>query len=915
MRFSTDDPCADIIKSAISWLDRGYRPVVIYPANYPRRGRNEHGSVIVVPTSGKEPFGREWGLKPISAQTLTKDIHSFLPSGMVPGLGLCLGPGRAPENLGLMDIEGDGPEAEESRKKLLGCEQIPTVGHISVRGIHQFFSYDWDRLREILEKLTNFQKGGQPGVYHLPGLPGLELRIGGVNDQGKLKQLQTVIPPTPGTNGQPRQSNGILTLAPAPESFYHYLLERGDDPGPDLTSEIPDKPGPEPEPESEPEPVRSDDPGKKPDPESETTRKRGRPKGSGVVKNPVDPVASAIKNTSKTGKGKGKGRIQAVGNSITDWLLRQFHKSLSDVEEAAEGERHATLMRKMTWLAGYLHYGCGFTGDELERAGIQAANKAAPNRKGDNPRCVREAINHGKTLPAKLPDRLHEKYTRFQKAIGPVLPKSSVNGTGSGPKLRQPGDDDPGLPPGFAAGGGPLYNLTDMGNASRLIDLHGIDLCYVGLWKSWYLWAGDRWVKDDDGTIYYRCQDVIKLLRREAAALGPDDGEETALWSITSESAYRLDSIERIARCNPSIISKPEDFDSNPWYLNCTNGTIDLKTGRLGPHVRSDKILKTTGTAYDPAATCPTWIDFLMEIFDGNHLLIDYVQKLVGYSSVGVTNHHILVFLSGDGSNGKSTLLEVINDTLGGEHGYSGTCDHDLLVENKFSTDQQQKLANLFGKRFVYTVEMKDGANLAEGMVKRITGGDTIKARRIYEHPFDFQPTHTVWLAANQAPDIQGRDLGIWRRIKRIPFDVTIPDDRVDPRLREKLNLERSGILRWIVEGVSKWLQYGLAEPQAVKDAIQEYKDSTDVYGPFFEDYCETGPTLKCITNDLYKEFTHWCHISNVNYININKFSRILTSRGYGKDRVAKLRLTLGIKPNGSLEQLKNESETAYRAP
>lgn len=852
MKFSTNETNIDIIKVALSWLERGFRPCVIYPEGYPKPGEDKNRNKITIPASGKEPFGYKWGVKPLTKNTIQGDIQQFLREGWTPGLGLCLGPGRAPGNMGLLDIEGDKPQAEESRIKLFGGEIIATIGHQSVRGYHQFFSYDWNRLNPILAKLSGYQKGSQPGVYHdLPGLPDLELRIGGYSPKGELKQLQSVIPPTPGTGGIPRIPNGETTLAPVPDSFYEFLEQIAETPKETKTNGYH-----EPEPE-QPETLNQEPP---------------------------------IKPTKKRQPKKEK-----VGNSIERWLRKNFDKQLKVVEEAAQGDRHPQVMFKLKLLAGYLHYGIGYTEEELELAGIEAANLAVnqePARIADNPRCVREAIRYGMTLPLELPDYLHEKYIKFQESVSPVLPKPSINGSGP----REPGDDDP---LGEIAAGHAGHDLTDLGNSRRLVDLHGIDLRYVGQWESWYTWIGDRWDKDHDGKSFHFCEDVPPLILREAATLGPDAGQDALEWAHISQSVTRLKAMETVARWNPAVVARPEHFDKDPWQLNCTNGTLDLRTDRLEPHIRTDLILKTTGTTYDPGAKCPLWDSVLFKIFNGDTSLIEYAQTLVGYSCIGVVEHHILVFLSGDGSNGKSTFLEAVADTLGE---YARTCDPDLLVENRFSRDEQPKVADLFGRRFVYTVEVKDGAKLAEGMVKRLTGGDTIKARFLYGHPFDFRPTHTIWLAANQAPDIQGRDVGIWRRIKRIPFDVEIPKDQIDTKLREKLALERSGILRWIVEGAARWRQAGLVEPHVVTEAIKEYKGDTDAYGAYFEEYCICGEDLSCTFRELYEDFKYWAFLNNIPKISDNKFSRILKSHGYARDRTTEERIVLGVKPNRKLK-------------
>ena len=175
-----------VIEAARRLLRQGFRPVVLWPGGINRKLGNRN-----VTTSGKEPFGRNWGLKAVTDESLTSDIHYFARQGLEAGCGLCLGPGRAPGEGWLLDLEGDGPEAEESRAKILGGEVLLSMGWGSVRGGHQLLTCDSDRIREVLAKLKKHEVAtpGQPGVYHFPSLPGLEIRIGGLKSDGTLTRL------------------------------------------------------------------------------------------------------------------------------------------------------------------------------------------------------------------------------------------------------------------------------------------------------------------------------------------------------------------------------------------------------------------------------------------------------------------------------------------------------------------------------------------------------------------------------------------------------------------------------------------------------------------------------------------------------------------------------------------------------
>jgi putative DNA primase/helicase len=190
------------VDSFVDLWQRGFWPIGIYPPGVRLPGKRD-------PSKGKEPFGPKWGLE---RWTLERFLE-FLRIHPTGGVGICLGPDRGPKGAWIADIEGDGPEAEESRARLLG-ELFTTMGWTSTRGTHDLVTLDEERLKAILPRLKGFESKdpAQPGVYHLPSLPGLELRLGGYKSNGVVKQLQSVVPPTPGTDGKPRAWNGVETV-------------------------------------------------------------------------------------------------------------------------------------------------------------------------------------------------------------------------------------------------------------------------------------------------------------------------------------------------------------------------------------------------------------------------------------------------------------------------------------------------------------------------------------------------------------------------------------------------------------------------------------------------------------------------------------------------------------------------------
>jgi len=183
------------------------------------------------------------------------------------------------------------------------------------------------------------------------------------------------------------------------------------------------------------------------------------------------------------------------------------------------------------------------------------------------------------------------------------------------------------------------------------------------------------------------------------------------------------------------------------------------------------------------------------------------------------------------------------------------------MVQNRQS-GANSDIARLKGARFVTTVEPNQGARINEGLLKQLTGGDTVTARHLYGREFEFEPEFKLWMATNHKPIIRGRDLGIWRRMHLIPFTVEIPDNKVDKNLKYKLKRELTGILNWAVEGAIKWQKEGLKMPKAVMDAVKEYKSEMDVVTAFLEECTVMGPG-EVKASELYKIYAKWADENN----------------------------------------------------
>ena len=233
-----------------------------------------------------------------------------------------------------------------------------------------------------------------------------------------------------------------------------------------------------------------------------------------------------------------------------------------------------------------------------------------------------------------------------------------------------------------------------------------------------------------------------------------------------------------------------------------------------------------------------------------------YLQRIVGYALTGDTREQCFFLLYGTGANGKSTFLEMLRDLLGPE--YAHHTPFNTLLARRDDVIRAD-LARMRGARFVTAIEADEGRRFDEAVVKALTGGDTITARNLYESHFEYRPQFKLFLATNYKPEIRGVDDAIWRRVRLVPFTVSIPPAEQDRALRDKLRTEASGILNWALAGCRAWQAGGLADPDLIRDATRTYKHESDLVGEFLKDCCTLGPDQHDDAPKLRREFEDWC--------------------------------------------------------
>lgn len=430
------------------------------------------------------------------------------------------------------------------------------------------------------------------------------------------------------------------------------------------------------------------------------------------------------------------------------------------------------------------------------------------------------------------------------------------------------------------------YITTDSGNADRLVREHGQDFRYCEPLGGWFHWSVVRRQVENDA-IRERAKRVGRSMLHEAADERDGHVRDRLIQHARNSLSERgIKAMVNLAKTDDTIRVSPELFDTDPYLINCWNGTVDVRTGKLRDHNREDLITRLAPVAYDPQAEDSEWMGFLGRVLPDDELR-DFMRMSVGYSAIGNAAEHVMFILYGLGANGKSTFTETLKATLGD---YAHRTNTNTLVNSmKGSSGPTPDLANLKGRRFTYASESEEGQRLDEATIKSITGGGTINARHMYGTPFEFEPSHTLWLETNHKPRVKGTDPAIWRRLMLVPFTVAIPKPEQDRHLPEKLRDEASGVLNWIVRGAHEWHNSadGLVAPKAVEEATEEYRSNMDRLGQFLEEACDTGAAYQVPLGELYQRYSNWVTADD----NTEKvegkitFGQRLESKGYVKGK------------------------------
>ena len=411
------------------------------------------------------------------------------------------------------------------------------------------------------------------------------------------------------------------------------------------------------------------------------------------------------------------------------------------------------------------------------------------------------------------------------------------------------------------------------------------DWRYIAAWGKWLMWDGQRWRAEET----LAATDLIRHVCRHAAVRA--DSSKVAAKLAASST---VGGVERLARTDRRHAATTDEWDADIWLLNTPGGVVDLRTGRMRPHDRADRMTKIA--AATPKGRSPLWLAFIEQITQGDRDYAEYLQRFAGYCLTGSTQEHALFFLYGTGANGKSVFVNTLFTLLGD---YAANAPMDTFMETR-GDRHPTDLAGLRGARFVGATETEQGRRWNESKIKEITGGDRVSARFMRQDFFTYLPQFKLVIAGNHKPAIRNIDAAMKRRLHLVPFTLTIPEEKRDRTLPARLLKESDGILAWALEGCLAWQAHGLRQPKCVADATDEYFDEEDTIGEFLDEECQQHPQAREAVADVFERWRQRAE-KRSEYIGTSRWLvQQLLRRGFERGRTAtgaKALFGLSLKP------------------
>lgn len=435
------------------------------------------------------------------------------------------------------------------------------------------------------------------------------------------------------------------------------------------------------------------------------------------------------------------------------------------------------------------------------------------------------------------------------------------------------------------------------------------DARYVALWGKWLFWTGTHWQQDETLAYLSRTRSFLRKKAEEVCAWAEskatvldargDKNEARKIQSWARDQARSLGSsatvaaVSGLARANTGSATTHEVFDANRFIVGTPEGTVDLRTGDLRRAQRDDMISRRLACAPAARGVRPRlWLRFLEEIFEQDDAVIGFLQRAAGYALTGSVAEHKLLFLHGSGRNGKSVFMNTLLD-IWGDYGRRVAATTFL---NSTTERHPTDIAGLHGARLAIASELPRGKTWDEAIIKDLTGGDRMTARFMRQDFFDFDPQMTLMIAGNTQPSFKGVDEAIRSRVVLVPFAVTIPPERRDGSLPDRLRAEHPAILRWCIDGAMAWQERGLDVPASIAAASAAYFDEEDTVGQFLRDETVCDPIGFVASDDLIIRFNFWCEQQGLGRWTKRSLIKELRQRGFEDARTTSKRGLRGLR-------------------
>jgi putative DNA primase/helicase len=417
--------------------------------------------------------------------------------------------------------------------------------------------------------------------------------------------------------------------------------------------------------------------------------------------------------------------------------------------------------------------------------------------------------------------------------------------------------------------------FTDEALALRFAEKHAGRLRYVSSWSRWFIWDGRCWRRDETLFAFDCAREICRSAANECSR---------AKVATAIASAKTVAAVERLAKADRRLAATTDQWDTDKWALNTPGGVIDLKTGEIRTHSCIEYITKTAAVA--PAGKCPIWLRHLDRVTGGDAALLNYLKRVFGYGLTGCTDEHSVFFQYGTGANGKSVTTNTVAGILADYHRTAAIETFTASRGERHPTD----LAGLRGARLVTATETEEGRRWAEARIKALTGGDPVSARFMKQDFFEYVPQFKLLISGNHKPGLRSVDEAIRRRFHLIPYGITIPVEERDDGLFETLKAEWPGILAWMIEGCLEWQRDGLALPDVVRSATDDYLNAEDAIAAWIEDCCETNAAAWERSGDLFASWKAWADRNGELPGSARRFSNNLEARGFAPRRTREAR-------------------------